>query len=892
MPDWKAVLTRWLADRRVDPVDHGPVIEELSQHLDDRYRSLIARGTSPTDAESSVLEELESNDGNDALERELRRAARTRPSDTPIPGAGPSARWLGGCWQDVRYAARTLWRSPGFTSIAVVTLALGVGATTAIFSIVHAVMLRPLPYPEPERLVRIWESNAARGWPLWSMSEPNFLDFRARATMFDAIAASTGQTFTMTGSQGAEIVRGNRVTADFLPVLGVLPAMGRNFAADEDRPGGNVRVTILTHGFWQRSFGSDQSIVARTLALDGANYLIIGILPPSFQWGSTDLLVPLAPNPEGDRDDHRLTAIGRLRHGISIGQAHSELATIAAALGEQYPESNKEWSVRLASFYDWLIPEPTRRSLGLLFAAVGVLLLIACANVASLMLARGSARRKELSIRLALGAARWRISRQLLTESLLLAFASGLAGLAVGAAATRLLVAYGPATLPRLGEARLDATVVAFGLATAIATVLVFGLVPAIQESRQRAVDTLREGTRGGSSAAARQRFRSALIIVEVALSVTLLIGAGLLFRSFWRLQQVEPGFDVATVMTARIRLPSASYGVRAREAFIDRLLSEIRALPGVVSAATSSAVPLTAGNTSTEVRVPGVEIRDGARPSAGWRLVSPGYFATMDIPLRGRDFSPRDVAESRSTVIISEAMARAYWPDRDPIGLKITPSSFGSRERTIIGVAGDGRSLGLDAEPPRTLYFSTAQLTLSGTQLVWRSSGDPASHVAAVRDIIRRIDPGAPLYEVRSMNDLRDDSFNPRRFNMYLLGVFAGTAVLLAAIGLFGVMAYLVSQRTAEIGVRMALGADRLAIVRLILGRGLVLSAAGAGIGIGLALGLTRAMQSLLYSVTARDPATFVAVPVLLVAVALAACYLPARRAMNVDPVTALRAE
>ena len=890
MPDWKAIVTGRLAGTRVDPADHDSTIEELAQHLDDRYRSLLARGASPADAESSVLDELDGAD--QALEHELRRAVHSRPVDAPIPGGDPRSRWLGGVWQDVRHAARALAGSPGFTSIAIVTLALGIGANTAIFSIVNAVMLRPLPYHEPGRLVRIWESNVERGWPAWSMSEPNFLDFRARATMFEAIAASTGQTFTLTDRESAEIVRGTRVTAEFLPVLGVLPAIGRNFAADEDRPGGNVRVAILTDGFRQRRFGPDQSLVGRTIPLDGANYLIVGILPPSFQWGTTDLLVPLAPNPEQDRDDHRLTAIGRLRDNATLGQAHRELAAIAAALGEQYPESNKEWSVRLASFYDWLIPEPARRSLRVLSGAVGVLLLIACANVASLLLARGAARRKELSIRLALGAGRWRIFRQLLAESLLLAFVAGLAGLAAGAAMTRLLVAYGPASLPRLDEGGLDATVVLFGLAVSIATVLVFGLVPAILVSRQQPADALRQGTRGGSGGSARQRLRSALIIVEVALSVTLLIGAGLLCRSFWRLQQVDPGFNVATVMTARIRLPSATYGVRTRDAFIDRLLSEIRGLPGVVSAATSSAVPLTAGNTSTEIQVPGVENRDGTRPSASWRLVSPGYFATMDIPLRGRDFSPLDVAESRSTVIISEALARAYWPDRDPIGLKITPSSIGGRERTIIGVAGDVRSLGLDTNPPRTLYFSTAQLSSSAMQVVWRSAGDPASHVAAVRDIIRRMDPGAPLYEVRSMNDLRDDSFSPRRFNMYLLGVFAGAAVLLSAIGLFGVMAWLVSQRTSEIGVRMALGADRSAILWLVLGRGLVLSAAGAAIGIGLALGLARVMQSLLYSVTARDPATFVAVPLLLVAVALAACYLPARRAVRVDPVTALRTE
>jgi putative ABC transport system permease protein len=345
MPDWKAIVTGRLAERRVNPIDHPAVIEELSQHLDDGYRSLIARGVPPTDAETSVLEELE---GDEALERELRQADRTRTSDAPILGADSRSRWLRGLWQDVRYAGRVSWRNPGFTSIAVVTLALGVGANTAMFSIINAVMLRPLPYPEPDRLVRIWESNVRRGWPAWSTSEPNFLDFRARTTMFDAIASSTGQSFTITGNQGAEIVRGHRVTAEFLPVLGVLPAIGRNFTADEDRPGGNVRAAILTGGFWQRRFSSDRSIVGQTIPLDGANYLVVGILPPSFQWGTADLLVPLAPNPQGDRDDHRLAAIGRLRDGATIDQAHSELAAIAAAMGEQYPESNKEWSVRLA----------------------------------------------------------------------------------------------------------------------------------------------------------------------------------------------------------------------------------------------------------------------------------------------------------------------------------------------------------------------------------------------------------------------------------------------------------------------------------------------------------------------------------------------------------------
>jgi putative ABC transport system permease protein len=586
-----------------------------------------------------------------------------------------------------------------------------------------------------------------------------------------------------------------------------------------------------------------------------------------------------------------LIAIGRLREGATVEGAERELAAIASRLAEQYPESNKGWSARAASFYDWLIPEPTRQSLGILFGAVGVLLVIACANVASLLLARSAARQKELSIRVALGAGRWRIVRALLTESLLLALLAALAGLGVAALTTRLLVAYGPTSVPRLDQAGLDGTVIAFALVISVATVVLFGLLPAAQASRQRSADAFRAGTLRASQGSTRQGLRSTLTVAEVAMSVALLIGAGLLFRSFWRLQQVDPGFKAETLMTARIAFPGTGYGLRTRQQFIDRLVSDIRSVPGIVSAATASSLPLTGGNTSTEVEVPGIEVRDGARPSASWRLVSTNYFATMGIPLRGIDFTPHDVEQARSTVIISEALARAYWPNQDPIGRKIRVSSLGNRERTIIGVAGDVRSLGIDVDPPRTVYISSAQINFA-TQLVWRSTGDPAAHVAAVREIIRRADPGVPLYNARSLNELLDAAFSPRRFNLYLLGVFASAAILLTAIGLFGVMAYLVSLRTREIGVRLALGADRSAIFRLVLGRGVALSATGAAIGVAVAFWLTRVMQSQLYSVSPRDPATFVAVPAFLVAIAVAACYLPARRAMNVDPAITLRGD
>ncbi len=900
MRDWKTELKRQLALRRIDHTRHFGVIEELAQHLEDRYRALVAQGTSPSAAEQSVLQELEESD---ALENELRRAERATPVDPPVLGSQPKSGAMENWWQDMRYAARALSKSPGFTVVAVITLALGVGANTAIFSVVNAVMLRPFPYRDADRLVRLWESNPERGWPLFSASHPNFLDWRAQAKAFDVLAASAGTSFTLTSNQGAEIVRGAAVTTEFLPVLRVSPVHGRNFLADEDRPtgggasgvssgGGGARVTILSDGFWRRRFAADPSILGRQIPLDG-QYSVVGILPASFSWGAVDLLVPLAPDPARSRGDHRLTVIGRLRDGTTIEQAHGELATIAATLAEQYPASNHGWSVRMASFYDWLVPNAVRDSLVILLGAVGVVLLIACANVANLLLARGAARQRELSIRVALGARRWRIIRQLLTESLLLALVAGVAGLGVGAATTRLLIAYGPTSVPRLDEASFDLNVIFFALAISVTTAFVFGMVPAIQVSRHRPAATLHDATRGSSAGTGRQRLRWALTVIEVALSVALLIGAGLLLRSFWRLQLVDPGFNVTPLMMARVALPDATYPRNAAmRAFYERLLSDIQTLPGVLAAAMSSGLPLAGGNTATELRVPGAESRTGAQPSADWRLVSPGYFATMGIPLRGRDFSLDDREGSATTTIISEAMAREHWPNQDPIGETVILSSFGNRARTIIGVAGDVRSLGLDTEPRAMVYYSTVAGVWSPMNIVWRSAMDPTSHVAQVREIVHRIDPTVPLYDVRLLNDLVSDSFATRRFNMYLVGVFASVALVLAATGLFGVMAYLVSQRTREIGVRLALGADRADIFRLILGRGVVLAVAGAIIGVGAAFWLTRVMRSLLFSVSATDPGTFVAVPALLVVVALAACYVPARRAMRVDPVTALRAE
>ena len=793
----------------------------------------------------------------------------------------------------MRHAVRTLVKNPGFTSVVVLTLALGVGVNTAIFSVVNAVMLRPLPFAEPERLVRLWESNPEGGWPQFSHSHPNFLDWRTQQTRFEYLAAYSNAGFTMTSAQGAEVLSAAVVTSDFLPLLRVTPMLGRNFTPAEDRPGGETTVAILGHGFWQRRFGGSPSALGQTMSLNGTTYTVIGVLPPTFDWGDAppDLMVPLVPNPARSRGDHRIAVIGRLKPGVTLEEAQAELAAIADRLAGQYPKSNGGWTARSASFYDWVVPQETRQSLLVLLGAVGLVLLIAWVNVANLLLARGAVRQKELSIRTALGAERSRIVRQLLTESLLLSLVAGTAGLALGVVTTRVLVAFAPESVPRLNEVSFDLNVLGFALAVSVLAAFVFGLVPALQASRPRPADALRDGVRAGTS---RQRLRAALTIVEVAISVALLIGAGLLLRSFGQLQAVQPGFDIGPLMTMRATLPRTTYKTGEQmAAFYERLLAEARAQPGIVGVATSSGVPLTPGNTSTQVTLLHRQPQAGEQLAADWRLVSPGYFATMGIALRGRDFTPADRANTQLVTIISEEMARRYWGNEDPIGKPVIIGSFGEEPHTVIGVAGDVRSFGLDDEPGPMVYGSA--LAYGGwnpMNVVWRSAVDPQSHVPALREAVRRIDPSVGIFDIRSLPELLSDSFGPRRFNMYLLGVFAGVALLLAAIGLFGVMAYLVAQRTREIGVRVALGANRADILRLVLARGMVLTLGGAAIGLVAAMWLTRTMESLLFAISPNDPTTFIAVPAVLVLVALAASYVPVRRALQVDPTIALRAE
>jgi putative ABC transport system permease protein len=792
--------------------------------------------------------------------------------------------------QDLRYAARALRKSPGFTAIAALTLALGVGATTAIFSVVNAVMLRPLPFTEPDRLVRIWENNLERGWPTFAVSHPNFLDWRSQSRAFESLAATNNAGFTWTSNGEAEVVPGLRVTATFLPALKISPVLGRNFLASEDRPGGNTRVVLLGDGFWRRAFGADPTVVGRTITLNSQPHTIIGVLPPSFRWGTNnDMLAPLAPDPARNRGDHRLAVIGRVAAGSSIDQARTELETIAARLGQQFPESNKGWGIVVNSFYDWLIPETTRRSLLVLLGAVALVLLIACVNVVNLLLARASGRQRELSIRVAMGASRLRVVRQLLLEASLIAAVAATIGIAIAFASTRLLVALGPNSVPRLDELSIDARVFAFAILVALSMMLIFAGVPAIQAARQDPQDGLRADGRGVTAGSGRRRIRAALTIGEVALSVALLIGAGLLMRSFARLQQVDPGFSVSGLMTARVNLPANAYPNAAfRRAFYERFLEDLRGRAGIGAAAISSGPPLSGDFTGGDVRLP-TQTNDEAG-SANWRLVGPDYFAALGIPIRGREFTMQDTIDGPPVAIISAALAKKYFPNDDPLGRTLLMRSFTEDPHTIVGVAGDVRTFGLDQDAGFVFYGSATQYAgWNPMSLVWRS---PVGSADTVRASLRSIDPNVPMSAIESMDTLIDRSMGPRRFNLYLLGAFAAVSLALAAIGLFGVMAYLVAQRTREIGVRLALGATRAEVFRLILGRGMALAAIGAAGGVGAALGLTRVMETLLFSVSRTDPITFVAVPAALIVVAGLACYLPARRAMKVDPVVALRGD
>jgi len=739
MPVWSDHIRQRLQRLHLAPTREQEIVEELSQHLQDRYSDLRARGASAATAEVDALAEL---DVPGFLADRLQGTEHNVPLEPVVAGAS-GAPLFAALWQDIRYAVRVLRKTPGFTLVAVLTLALGIGATTAIFSVINGVMLRPLPFPNADRLVRIWESDLQHGRPQFSVSEPNFLDFQARNTTFDRMAAVSGVTMLMTTANGVEPLVARRVSADFLPALGVTPAIGRNFLPEEDRSGGNTRVALVTNGFWQTRLGSDPRATERTLTLNGVAYSVVGVLPSSFTWTvpSLDVVVPLAANPRSSRGDHQALMFGLMKPGVSLQQASADLHAVAAQLSAAYPESNEGWSVLLWNFYDWLVPVATRQMLIVLAGAVGFVLLIAAGNVANLMLARAAARQKEMSIRVALGAGRRRILSQLLVEALLLAVAGGVAGCGIAIGATAVLKAMAPGAVPRLEDVAVDGRVLAFALLLSVATGLLFGLAPAVHASRPDTNDSLKDAGRAGSGGAARQRARDALVVAEVALSVALLIAAGLLVRSMWTLQAVNPGFEPDKLLTMQVTL-RAPENVRA--AFYRDTAERLAALPGVAAAAFTSAVPMSGGNTSIQIVIEGRPVdAAGVVPSADWRVVSDGYFKTLGVGLRGRDFDARDA--NAPVAIISEEMARRYWPGQDPIGREFFWFSANGRRLTVIGVAGDVRNLSLEASPAPVIYRPAVQIPIASMALMVRTTSEPSSLVAAIRNVIRSVNPGVP---------------------------------------------------------------------------------------------------------------------------------------------------
>jgi putative ABC transport system permease protein len=799
-------------------------------------------------------------------------------------------------WRDVRFGLRSLARSPGFSAVAVLCLALGIGANAALFSVLNAVLLRPLPFAEPDRLVRIYEKLGDKGQG--SVSIPNFRDWAAQSTGFEQLAAYQMVSRNLQSTGEPERIQAVEATPNLFSILGTPPLLGRAFAADTDEPG-KAKVAVVSEDLWRTRLGGEPSLIGRAIRLDGVLYTVLGVMPASFDFpaggGATDVWVLFEPNPQQDaaRGSHFLAVVGRLKPETTLEAATAQLVTVAARIEKDHPAEQTGRSVLVQPLRETLVGR-VRPMLLILFGAVGLVLLIACANVANLLLARAAVRQREVAVRLALGASRARLVRQFLVESLVLAFAGAALGLLLARWSLDAVAPLAANALPVTGEIPLDGRVFGFLLALAALSGLAFGIVPALQYSRGDVRESLGEAGGKTTGSGRQQLFRSTLVVLEIAVSLVLLVGAGLLLRGFLNLSGTEPGLVAENVLTAHLPLPAAQLEDSTPRTFRPAL-EKIRAIPGVRSAALVSMLPIqnawTNGNFAIEGRP---EPQPGQEPLAELRIASPGFFPSLGIPvLRGRDFTESDGESGPPVAIVNEVLARRHFPGEDPLGRRIL---FDGQSFAIVGVVGNVRQAGLDVDPLAEIYFPYAlpysMQWLSDSVLVIRTELPPESLADEVRAAVRSVDPALPLYDVLTMEAVIDESLAGRRLNLWLLAVFAGMALVLAAAGLYGVISYLVAQRTREIGVRIALGAQTRDVVGLVMRQGTGLTGAGITLGLLGAFVLTRVLESLLYGVSARDPLTYAALAALLGAIALFATWLPARRASRVDPILAIRAE
>ncbi|MEW6210957.1 MAG: ABC transporter permease [Acidobacteriota bacterium] len=810
-------------------------------------------------------------------------------------------------WQDLRYGLRMLAKRPGFTFIAVLTLALGIGANTAIFSVINAVLLNPLPFRESERLMALGHTYPQNRAKLSATSYPNFTDWKEQNSVFEQIGAYYTTSLTLTGEEAVRL-RGAVVTHDVFDTLGATPAMGRGFLPEEDKAGGGSegRPALLSWECWRQYFGSDPAVIGRAITLSDKSFTVVGVMPEGFmfpvQIAPTEVWISTARDAEikGEgtvmisRGYRTWRVIARLKPSVTVEAAQAEMNTIAASLAERFPDYNADVGIKVTPLLESIVGD-IRPTLMLLFGAVGFVLLIACVNVANLMLERAINRRKEITVRLALGASRWRIIRQLLAESLVLALAGGSLGVMLALWGTDLILALNQEGITRITQTSIDARVLIFTLLSSLATGAIFGLIPAIAASKVNLTESLKEGGRGSAGSLRHNRTRSALVISEVALALVLLVGAGLLVQSLIRLQRVNAGFDPNNLLTFTVSLPGRKYNAQQTVAFYNQLTDRIAALPGVSAASIVSHLPLAGDTGVTSLEIEG-RPKDWANgPEGQIHSTGPGYFRTLGIPfISGRDFTTRDDQTAPPVLIVNEALARLYFPGENPIGKHIRPS-FSMGEfvmREIVGVVGDVKHRGLQAEAQPEIYFSYPQMPMSSMTVIVRTSVDPHTLINAVRDQVRSLDREAPVYRISTLNEYIARSLTAPRFNTLLISLFAAVALVLTIVGLYGVISCIVSQSTHEIGIRMALGAQPRAVMKLFMKRGLALTLIGLVMGNGAAIALTRFISNMLFGVKASDFTTFTLISILLIGIAIVACYIPARRAMRVDPIVALRYE